>query len=152
MSIVLEHPPVAPPAAPAAGGLSSQDVNRLGIVRHLIASMMLGQLYGLRDDVARIFDTTSKMLGDGRALRISLAFASALGGDVTPAHELLSEGMDDWPDAEMSRLSVALALKVGGDPQWTEIAEHALAVSNDDAARRFARQMLDAPISPSSEF
>lgn len=151
MSIVLEHPPVAEAAA-MEGGATPPNAHRLGIVRNLIATMMMGQLYGLHDDVARIFSTASKMLGDGRELRISLAFASALGGDVGPARELLAEGLDDWPDAELARLSVALALKVGGDAGWIEIVEHALAVSNNNTARQFAQQMLDNATSPSSEF
>lgn len=149
MSTVLEQSPAAPAAASTSsrldGGLSSQDAHRLSVVRHLVASMMVGQFYGLRDDVRHIFDAASKMLGDGRDLRISLAFASAVGGDAGPARALLAEGMDDWPNAQMARVSVALALRVGGDPQWTAIVEQVLAISDDEATRRFARQVLDAP-------
>ena len=146
MSSVLESPPATATApAAATGELSPLDANKLGIVRNLIAAMMLGQMYGLHDDVERIFNTAARLLGDGRQLRITLAFASAVGGDVGPARQLLADGMDDWPNAELARVSVALALKIGGDPQWTEIVERVLAVSNDDAARRFARQVQDTP-------
>ena len=149
MSTVLEQANMAPTGAATAPqadvGLSPQDAHRLGVVRHLIASMMLGQMYGLRDEVTQIFDAVAKMMGDGRELRISLAIASAVGGDVAPAHELLAEGMDDWPNPAMARVSVAFALKVGGDPQWTAIVEQVLAISDDETTRRFARQMLETP-------
>lgn len=150
MSTVLEqHPSVAAPAAPAAI-TPEQQAHRLGIVRNLTAAMMLGQLYDLRDDVARIFDALARMLGDSRHLRISLAHASALAGNTAPARELLASDLDDWPGAELARVSIALALKVGGDPEWTQVVERVLAVSTDDQARRFAQQVLDTPLHPSS--
>ena len=150
MSTVLDHPPATATVA-NDGDVSSKNAHRLGIARHLIAAMMLGQTYGLRDDVALIFEALSAMLGDGRQLRVSLAFASAMGGDVGPAHELLAEGLDDWPAPLMARVSLALALKVGGDGQWTTIVEQVLAISDDEETRRFARQVLDDSATPSSE-
>jgi hypothetical protein len=151
MSTVLDHPRATAPVA-NDGAASSKNAHRLSIARHLIATMMVGQVYGLRDDVTLIFDALSAMMGDGRQLRISLAFASALGGDVTPAHELLADGvLDDWPAPHMARVSLALALKVGGDPQWTAVAEKVLAISDDEETRRFARQVLDTPNSSSLE-
>lgn len=150
MSTVLDHPPATEPVADDVD-VSSKNAHRLGIARHLIATMMVGQVYGLRDDVALIFETLSTMLGDGRQLRVSLAFASAMGGDVGPAHELLAEGLDDWPAPLMARVSLALALKVGGDEQWTTVVEQVLAISDDEETRRFARQVLDTPPTPSSE-
>ena len=150
MSTVLDHPP-ATAAVADDGAASSKNAHRLGIARHLIATMLVGQVYGLRDDVALIFDTASAMLGDGRQLRVSLAFASAMGGDTGPAHDLLAEGMDDWPAPLMARVSVALALKVGGDAHWTAVVEQVLAISDDEDTRRFARQVLDTAHTASSE-
>jgi hypothetical protein len=150
MSTVLDHPPATAPVADD-GAASSKNAHRLGIARHLIATMLVGQVHGLRDDVALICDTVSAMLGDGRQLRISLAFASAMGGDVGPARDLLAEGMDDWPAPHMARVSVALALKVGGDAQWTAVVEQVLAISDDEDTRRFARQVLDTAHTASSE-
>jgi len=150
MSTVLDHPTATATVA-NDGDVSSRNAHRLGIARHLIATMLLGQTYGLRDDVALIFEALSAMLGDGRQLRVSLAFASAMGGDVGPAHELLAEGLDDWPAPLMARVSLALALKVGGDGQWTTIVEQVLAISDDEETRRFARQVLDDSATPSSE-
>lgn len=148
MSTVLDHAPATAPVA-NDGAPSSRNAHRLGIARHLIATMMVGQVYGLRDDVALIFGALSAMMGDGRQLRISLAFASAMGGDVGPARELLADGLDDWPAPHMARVSLALALKVGGDAQWTGVAEQVLAISDDEETRRFARQVLETSDTPS---
>jgi len=132
-------PPVPEPQPP------SPLMYQVELVRKLIATMMVGQMHGQSDDVGYVFRTLSAMLGDGRHLRISLALASAIGGDAQPARDLLDEGMDDWPGAEPAKVSVAMALKIGGDPQWVRVCEQTLAVSNDDDARRFARQLLDQP-------
>lgn len=116
---------------------------QVDLVRKLIASMMVGQMYGITDQVALIFGLLSKMLGDARHLRISLAIAGAMGGDNQPARDLLAEGMDDWPSADAAKVSVAMALRIGGDPEWVRVCEHTLAVSNDNDARLFARQLLE---------
>jgi hypothetical protein len=66
-----------------------------------------------------------------------------MGGDNQPARDLLAEGMDDWPSADAAKVSVAMALRIGGDPEWVRVCEHTLAVSNDNDARLFARQLLE---------
>jgi hypothetical protein len=113
------------------------------MTRKLISAMMVGQMYGWTEDVEAVFALLARMLGDGRHLRISLALASAIGGDTGPANALLDEGMDDWPGAEPARVSVAMALKIGGDERWVGVCERTLATSNNDDARLFARQLLD---------
>jgi hypothetical protein len=145
--IVLErfHMPFAAMPAVAEPQPPSPLMYQVELVRKLISTMMVGQMHGQADDVALVFRTLSAMLGDGRHLRISLALASAIGGDAQPARDLLDEGMDDWPGAEPAKVSVAMALKIGGDPQWVRVCEQTLAISNDDDARRFARQLLDQP-------
>jgi hypothetical protein len=141
MDATLDHR--SAPAAPAGASAdpAQQQAHRLGIVRHLIAAMMLGDMYGRAAEAKCVFDAIAAMLGDGRPLRISRAFGSAMGGDLAPARALLDEGLDDWPDPELSRLAVAMALKLGGDPLWEEIVKHTLAVSTNDDARRFAQQV-----------
>jgi hypothetical protein len=123
----------------------SAAMQQVEFIRKLASTMMVGQMNGLEDDVAKLFGVLSQILGDGRHLRISLAMASAIGGDVQPARNLLSEGLDDWPSAEAAKVSVAMALKIGGDPQWVDVCQHTLAVSNDNDARLFARQLLEQP-------
>ena len=145
--IVLErfHMPYAQVPRVSEPQLPTPLMFQVDLVRKLISTMMVGQMHGQADDVAAVFRTLSAMLGDGRHLRISLALASAIGGDAQPARDLLDEGMDDWPGAEPAKVSVAMALKIGGDPQWIHVCEQTLAISNDDDARRFARQLLDQP-------
>ncbi|AKJ27832.1 hypothetical protein [Caldimonas brevitalea] len=149
MSTVLysAHPFAQPAVTSGRDDLQAHAAHRLGVVRHLVASMMLGQMYGLHEEADLIFKAASRLLGDGRELRISLAFASAVGGDLAPARTLLAEGLDDWPQPEVARMSVALALKMGGAPEWQEVVEQTLAVSVDPVARRFGHQILN-PDSP----
>ena len=141
MSTLLDEAPAA-----AAQRPSNAAAHRVGVVRDLISAMMLGQMYGMQADTDLVHNAVVRMLGDPRELRVSLAFASAMGGDGEPARALLAEGIDDWPDAELAKVSLALALKIAGDPAWTEVAERTLAVSTVDDARRFARQLLDTPL------
>jgi hypothetical protein len=144
--IVLEKfqvPLVPMPTSTASNEAASPFVQQIEFIRKLASTMMVGQMNGgMDDEVRRVFDVLSKLLGDGRHLRISLCMASAIGGDAQPARNLLAEGMNDWPNAEAAKVSVAMALKLGGDPKWVEVCEHTLAVSNDNDARLFARQLL----------
>lgn len=130
-------------APPSAQPQRSSAAYQVDLVRRLVSTMMVGQMHAQFDDVAYIFRTLSTMLGDGRHLQITLALASAIGGETRPALELLAEGVDEWPGAESAKVSLALALKIGGDPEWIRLCEETLAVSNDDDARRFARQLLE---------
>jgi hypothetical protein len=141
MSSVLEHSRTATAEA-------APEAQRSDFSRRFISAMMLGQMYGFDDDAQRVFACVSKIVGDPRQLRITLAFASAMGGDAEPARRLLAEGLDDWPDADMCKLSLSLALKVGGDADWAATAERTLAVSDDDNARGFAQRLLATPPPP----
>jgi hypothetical protein len=133
----------ASPASPvAASDEAAQTEHRIGIVRHLIAVMMLGQMYEPGDDVNRVFRALSTMLGDETSLKISLVFASAMAGNPAPARELLAE-MEGDPNADMGIACTALALKVAGSADWPEVVDKILAISSDENARQFARQILE---------
>ena len=122
---------------------TSGPAEQMEFIRKLTSTMMVGQMNGLDEDVAKVFTVISKLLGDGRHLRISLATAAAIGGNVQPARALLDEGMDDWPSADASKVSVAMALKIGGDPLWRDVCQQTLAISNDNDARIFATNLLE---------
>ncbi len=135
------------PTSTAYAQAASQDTadvlaHRMSTMRHLIAAMLLGQMYGLHEDAEVIYQLASETTGEGRQLRISLAFASAMAGDASPAKALLAEGMDDWPDAELAQSSVALALKMAGEPSWRYIPEKVMACSTNQSARQFAQALL----------
>ena len=140
MSAVLDGPSAAGVLArhPSAG------TDRTTLTRHLIAAMMVGQMHGLHEDAQAVFAGVSCILGDARQLRITLAFASAVGADTAPAHALLDEGIDDWPDSELAKVSLALALKISGDLRWQEIVDRALIVNSDAATRLFAQNVQNA--------
>ncbi|WP_041675643.1 hypothetical protein [Ramlibacter tataouinensis] len=136
-------PTVPAPAICAQHGQAVSPLQQVEFIRKLAATMMVGQMNRDMDgEVERVFRALSKMIGDGRHLRISLAMASAIGGNAQPARDLLAEGMDGWPDADAAKVSVAMALKISGDPQWIDVCERTLAASNDNDARLYAHQLL----------
>jgi hypothetical protein len=141
-TLVHEAPPTAH-SSPAQDNTAAVLEHRMNSVRYLIAAMMLGQMYKLHDDAKVIHSAVSEAMGDGQQLRISLAFASAMGGDASPANALLAQGVDDWPDAEMAKVALSLALKVAGDPQWQAASEQAMAVSVNTSVRQFAHAVLN---------
>jgi hypothetical protein len=116
---------------------------RTSTLRHLISTMLLGQMYNLTEDVEPIYSAVSETTGEGQQLRISLAFASAMAGDALPAKALLAEVTDhDWPESEMAQGSIAIALKIAGDPDWRAIPERILASSINPSARQFSSALL----------
>jgi hypothetical protein len=122
--------------------LSQKEEDRNDTVRYLIAAMMLGQMYAQHDDAKLIHAAVAEATGEGQQLRISLAFASAMGGDAAPANALLAEGIDHWPDAEMAKVALSLALKMAGDPAWRGPSQEAMSVSVNHSVRQFAHAVL----------
>jgi hypothetical protein len=127
---------------PAQQILLQKEEDRNDTIRYLIATMMLGQMYAQHDDAKLIHAALSEATGEGQQLRISLAFASAMGGDATPANALLAEGVDNWPDAEMAKVALSLALKMAGDPAWQGPSQEAMSVSVNHSVRQFAHAVL----------
>jgi hypothetical protein len=136
--------PVA--AAPPGGTHATQGAEepKVHIVRNLLAAMMMGQWHGFDDDVAVIMKALSHALDDSRQLSVNLALASALRGDLEPTRALLAQDLDDWPAADQTRLTLSLALKVGGDAQWAEAPSRILAVSDEPSVRAYAERVMAA--------
>jgi hypothetical protein len=139
----LERPDmVASPAADDAAGAAAEP--KVFVVRNLMAAMMMGRWHGHDDDVAAILQALTCALGDSRPLDVNLALASALRGDLAPTQALLAQDLDRWPAADQTRLTLALALKVGGDAQWAELPKRILAVSTEASVRAYAERVLAA--------
>jgi hypothetical protein len=116
--------------------------NRVNTIRHLLATMMLGRMYRQSDDAEIIRKAVEPTMGNGKELRISLAFAAAAGGDASIANSLLAEGVDDWENAEMVKMTLAMSLMIAGDPNWRILPEQVLAVSSNPAVRNVAENMI----------
>jgi hypothetical protein len=121
----------------------SQMTNRVNAVRHLLSAMMLGQMYQQPEDAEIIRKAVAPTMGNGKELRLSLAFAAGVGGDASVANALLEEGIDDWDNAEMAKMTLALALKLADAPNWKELPEQALVTSSDAAVRAVATGLLE---------
>ncbi len=132
-------------AAPVQTPAPKSGADYNATMRTLLSTMMLGQTLGMHEEAQSIFKFASAIVGDSRPLRISLAFASSVMGDAAPAKELLSEGVDEWPNAEMSKLSLAMSLKLAGDLDWKQLPEQMLASSTEPAVRSMAQRMLSPP-------
>lgn len=142
--MTLAHPAPAQAGNDAAEADSSAAVqHRAEVVRLLIAVMMLGQAFWLYDEAKTVYAAACHTLPNGGQLRVSLAFASAMLGDAEPAKALLGEVNDAAPDAEMTKVSLSLALKVAGDPDWRRVSQNALATSLDSSVRTLAQAVLD---------
>jgi Bacterial type III secretion protein (HrpB1_HrpK) len=131
-------------AASPSAAQEPPDSHKILLVRNLIAAMMVGQWHGHTDDVAVILDALSRAFGNSRTLRVNLALASSLRGDLEPAHTLLAEDLDSWPEPDVARITLALALKIGGDASWADGPRRVLSLSTDEAARGFAQRVLDS--------
>jgi hypothetical protein len=120
-------------------------LQRSRILRDLVASMMLGQYLGLVEDSDVILQLLTLVVGQSRTLRVGLALASAMGGEIQPARTLLAEGLEDSSENEPAVVSLALALKMGGAPEWEPLVDRILAVSSNAAIRQLALQVRLAP-------
>jgi hypothetical protein len=54
----------------------------------------------------------------------------------------LAEGVDDWENAEMVKMTLAMSLMIAGDPNWRILPEQVLAVSSNPAVRNVAENMI----------
>ncbi len=139
----LEHSDGAP-------NLSPPSEAHLIATRFLISAMMMGQMHRFHEDAEVIHRSLTLMMGEGDQLRITMALASAMGGDAEPAQRMLDEGVDHWPDGEAAKLSLAMALKLAGDPAWKEAPERVLTSSVDPGLRVFASSLLEDADQPSN--
>ena len=137
----VEQKKVEPTSQPAGEFVPSEA--HMVATRFLISAMMMGQMHQLHDDAKIIHKSLSLMMGDGDQLRITMAIGSAMGGDAEPAKKLLEEGVDHWPDADVAKLSLSLALKLAGDPAWKESPDTVMSTSVDPVARVFASTLLE---------
>jgi hypothetical protein len=145
----IEHPAVsagatAPTEAANDTPIEAEDSYKVLLVRNLVAAMMVGQWHGHTDDVQVILEALTLAFGNSRTLRVNLALAASLRGDLEPAHTLLAEDLDNWPAAEEARITLALALKIGGDEHWADGPRRVLSLSNDEDVRSYAQRVIDS--------
>jgi hypothetical protein len=142
----LAHEQAAPifGAAVESAALSETDAHRVNVARLLTSAMMVGQMYGLDVQAQTIHTALAATMGAerGAELRITRAFASAMGGDAKPARALVEEDWDSSQRSELAQVVLALSLRIAGDPDWSQPARKVLSVSADDAVRVFAKQVL----------
>jgi hypothetical protein len=113
------------------------SLHRSSIVRTLVAAALLGHVLRMNDDAETVQAACAAMLGNGRSLRIGMSLASAMAGDLGPARTLMTQGAADWGvDAAPEMLAIALALKLGGEPEWMSLVESTLQSSAGPAMQQ----------------
>jgi hypothetical protein len=81
-------------------------------------------------------------LYDPIGYRINRALAMGMGGDGKAAAESLKEYVDQHPDDDATKVVLATAMMLGGDPGWEPLLQNVLASSGDPSARRAAMDLI----------
>ena len=134
----------------AAGSVSSSTTTvntpRTGgyptVYRNLMVVGLLGSIYRKHDDAEVVNKAVEATLDDTTQFRVYRAIAQGIGGDATLANEMLATSLEKNPDDDAAKVTFAVAMLLGGDPQWKSIIDQVLALSTDQAAREAAVGVL----------
>jgi len=112
------------------------------VYRNLMVVGLLASIYRKHDDAEVVNAAVEATLGDVSQFRIYRAIAQGIGGDAKLANEMLADAMENQPDDDAAKVTFAVAMLLGGDPQWKAIIDTVLATSTDQVAREAAVGVL----------
>ncbi len=105
---------------------------------NLMVASLLGSIFRFHDDADVCSMAVESTLGDSSRYRMYRAIAKGIGGDAgMAAHMLRSQALDEWHD-DRAKIKLAMALLLGGDPEWKPVVDRVLALSTDIPAREAA--------------
>ena len=111
--------------------------------RNLMVASLLGSIYRQHEDAETASLAVESTLNDPTRYRLYRALAKGIGGDAGYAVDMLSRHMQAHPDDDRAKVTLAMALMLGGDPEWKQLVDNVLALSTDVAARSAAANLLD---------
>jgi thioredoxin-like negative regulator of GroEL len=112
------------------------------VYRNLMVVGLLGACYQVHEDAQKVNDAVESTLQDPTAFRMYRALAQGMGGDSEYAAEQLRKRMDEAPDDDKAKLTLAVALMLAGNPEWKGLVENVLATSTDQVAREAATNLV----------
>jgi hypothetical protein len=113
------------------------------IYYNLMVVSLLGAIYRRHDEAEICSTAVETTLKDASRYRMYKAIAKGIGGDATPATELLERHLESNPDDDRAKVTLAVAMMLGGNPGWKAIIDKVLALSTDIPAREAATSVLN---------
>jgi hypothetical protein len=109
---------------------------------NLMVVSLLGSIYRQHDEAETCSTAVESTLKDPTRYRMYRAIAKGIGGDASLATEMLEQHLADHPDDDRAKVTLAVAMMLGGNPAWKSIIDRILAVSTDIPAREAANSVL----------
>jgi hypothetical protein len=109
---------------------------------NLMVVSLLGSIYRQHDEAQSCSEAVESTLKDATRYRMYRAIAKGIGGDANLATEMLEQHLTEHPDDDRAKVTLAVAMMLGGNPDWKSIIDRILAVSTDVPAREAANSVL----------
>ena len=82
-------------------------------------------------------------LSDPTQFRLWRAIAQGIGGDSDFAAAELARRLETHPDDDGTKVAMAVALMLAGNPDWKSIIDNVLATSSEQSAREAANGVIE---------
>ena len=109
---------------------------------NLMVASLLAAIYRRHDDAETCSIAVEATLKDPGRYRMYRAIAKGIGGDPSMASSLLEHHLEDNPDDDRAKVTLAVAMMLGGNPEWRQVIDRVLALSTDLPAREAATSVL----------
>jgi hypothetical protein len=109
---------------------------------NLMVVSLLAAIYRRHEDAETCAIAVEATLKDPGRYRMYRAIAKGIGGDASLASSLLEHHLQEHPDDDRAKVTLAVAMMLGGNPEWKSVIDRVLALSTDIPAREAATSVL----------
>jgi len=109
---------------------------------NLMIVSLLGSIYRRHDEAEICSIAVEATLKDAGRYRMFRAIAKGIGGDASVASSMLEQHLAEHPEDDRAKVTLAVAMMLGGNPGWKPIIDRVLALSTDIPAREAATSVL----------
>jgi hypothetical protein len=109
---------------------------------NLMVTSLIGSIYRRHDDAEIAAVAVEATLIDPTRYRMYRAIAKGIGGDASLATQMLETHLEQFPDDDRAKVTLAVAMMLGGHPDWKSVIDRVLALSTDIPAREAATSVL----------
>jgi len=122
------------------------DADQQELYRTMMCFGFLGAMYKRLEDARPLLDVAeSRLSGDRRKFELYRSMAEASGGQADYAIKTMNERLRRNPDDDYAKVSMGVAMRIVGDPEWRFPIDNVLATSVDQGARKAALDALNPP-------